>query len=356
VIRTEAAHANFLLAALDELRALARDGIQPDEAQRRFRTLAAAHGGPKVELCFEPEAHGATFHYDAVVDEPEGATTLRYAADRGLPFVLRGAERLADRDLVRVGEQVLKVRDAIALLDFVWAERPLVNRLLDVCVIEAELERAPVELEDAAVQAAMDRLRTANGLFSAAATERWLAERGMTHEAFERHACDQAAILALRERVAPEPSVAARFAGRAASGAYDVATIARLVVADDARGRAFVEEIAAAKLDFLGATAAYGERYAAVDDAPRLAERVTRATLPAAFEGPTGALRIVRDAASATFIVLHVFARRTAVLDDATRELVAEELFAEWLAGRRAAATIEWNWGPVRGTQAARAS
>ena len=95
-------HDHFVLAALDELRALARDRIQPEEAERRFRTLAAAHGGVKVELCFEPEAHGDAFHYDAVVDEPEGATTLRHAADRGLPFLLRGAERLADRDLVRV--------------------------------------------------------------------------------------------------------------------------------------------------------------------------------------------------------------------------------------------------------------
>jgi putative peptide maturation system protein len=336
--------------------ALARDRIQPEEAVRRFRALAAAHGGARVELCYEPEAYGDAFHYDAIVDDADGATTLRHAADRGLPFIVRGAERLTDRDLVRVDAQVLKVRDAIALLDFVWADRPLVQRILDVCVIEAELERAPVEPDDDAVQAALDALRAANGLHSAAATERWLVERGMTHEAFERHACDQAAILALRERVAAAAGgVEARFAERAASGAYDTATIACLTVVDDARGRAFVEEVAAAKLDFLGAAAAYAERFAfeTRDDAPRLLERVTRAAFPAAFDAATatGTLRIVRDAAAATFTLLHVFARRTAVFDAATRELVAEELFAEWLAARRAAATIEWNWGPVRGTR-----
>jgi putative peptide maturation system protein len=350
-------HDHFVLAALDELRALARDQIQPDEAERRFQTLAAAHGGARVTLCFEREAHGNAFHYDAVLDEPEGATTLRHAADRGLPFVLRGAERLTDRDLVRVDAQVLKVRDAIALLDFVWGERPLIERILDVCVIEAELERAPVQLEDAAVQAAMDGLRAARGLHSAAATERWLAERGMTHEAFERHACDQAAILALRERVAAAAGgVEARFAERAASGAYDVATIARLVVADDARGRAFVEEVAAAGLDFLAATAAWAERFGdpapapAGARAPRLVERVTRAALPGVFDSGTGgALRILRSGSA--FHIVHVFATRTAILDAATRDLVAEELFAGWLAERRAAASIEWNWGPVRGTR-----
>ncbi len=332
-----------MLAVIDELRTLARERIPPAQATPRMRELTRRHDRARVELLFEPDAYGDTCHYDAVIDDADGAVTIRYCPDRGLPFLLRGAERLSDRDLVRVGDQVLKIRDAMALLDFVWSERPLMKRLVDVCLIEAELARHPVELSDEQVQDALDRLRADNGLESAAATLRWMAERGMTHEALERYACDQAAILALRERTVGA-QVDAHFAAQ--GGDHTAATLAHWRIPDDETGRAFVEDIAHRRLALTEATAAWLAR-AASGPTPTI-ERVLRRELSgpvarAVFEAAPGHLRIVRDPGVITLV--HVFAVHPAQLDEATRERIADELFAAWLDQQRGAASIEWNWG-----------
>jgi putative peptide maturation system protein len=328
-----------VLAVVAELRRLAREHVAPAQARARMRALGAG-----IELVHERDAYGDTYHYDAIVDEPEGVLTVGYAPDRGQPFLLRGAERLADRDLVRVDGQTLKVRDAIALLDFVWNERRLIERLLDVCLIEAELERAPVEPSDAAVQEALDRIRASQGLHSAAATERWMAERGLTHEALERYACEQAAILAVRER-SVGAQVAERFAQSRAG--YERASFMRLDVPDDEAGRAFVEEVLGTGLDLLAAAGAWMERHPAAR--PPVVETRCRRELPtvlvkAVFACEPGRLGVGRE--EGRIVLVHVLALCSARLDEATRERVADELFAEWLAERRARARIEWNWGP----------
>ena len=337
-----------LLAVVAELRALARAGAAP--AQARARIAAAV--GPGVELVHERDAAGDTYHFDAILDEPGGAVVLRYCPDRSMPFALRGAERVSDRDLVRVDGEVLPVEQAIALLDFVWSERPLMRRLLDVCIMQAALRAEPVDLSDGAVQAALDRIRVTNGLFTADQTQRWMAERGLTHEALEDHAADQAAILALRGRVVGA-RVAAEFAAHRAE--YDAATLAQVVLPDDAEHRALVERVLADHLGIAGAIGlAVGAGRSAGEDLAITSVRrreLTGALREAVFERPAGQLHLVRD--GGRLALVHVFARRAAELDAATEELIATELFDAWLAERRAAARIVWNWGSADRTEGA---
>jgi hypothetical protein len=72
---------------------------------------------------------------------------------------------------------------------------------------------------------------------------------------------------------------------------------------------------------------------------------LTEALANAVFVAEPGRAHVVRQADARTITLVHVFARQAALLDDATRELIADELFAAWLVERRAGATIEWNWG-----------
>ncbi|HEY0476223.1 MAG TPA: TIGR04500 family putative peptide maturation system protein [Kofleriaceae bacterium] len=340
-----------ILAAVTELRALARAGATPADARARIAAVA----GPGAELVHERDAAGPGYHFDAILEEPGGAVTLRYCPDRGMPFALRGAERLSDRDLVEVDGEVLPVAQAIALLDFVWSERPVLRRLLDVCLIQAALRAEPVEVDAAAVQTALDRIRVANGLYSAAETQRWMAERGLSHEALEAHAADQAAILALRDRVVGARLTAELAADRAE---YDAATLARIVVPDDAEHHALVERAAAERLGIaavIGLVVAAG-RAAPGDDLAiaRVRRRELGGALrDAVFERPIGQVHAVRDAGR--LVLVHVFARHAAELDGATAELIAAELFDAWLAERRAAARIVWNWGSADRTAAATA-
>jgi putative peptide maturation system protein len=339
----------IVAAVAAELRALAGDNAPPEAALARMRQLAAG-AGATVQLTFTREPYGDGFAYDAVVDEGDGALVLRFCAERGLPLLLHAAERLQDRELLRVDGQTLLVRDAVALLDFVWSERPLMRRLVDVCLIQAELARTPVELDDAMVQDALDRLRATHGLHDAEATHRWMAERSMTHEALERYAGDQAAILALRERLVGG-EVAAHLAANARD--YDRAVVARLRLPADTRGRSFAEEAATAQLDVTTAAATWLARSDGGGALP-LVEELRRGALSpvlraAVFDEPPGALRVARD--GETLTLLHVYSVVAAALDEPTRERVADDLFGAWLAARRATARIEWNWGQAARTR-----
>jgi hypothetical protein len=42
----------------------------------------------------------------------------------------------------------VKIQQAVACLDFLWNELPIVNRVLDMCLIQEELGRAPIDLTD----------------------------------------------------------------------------------------------------------------------------------------------------------------------------------------------------------------
>ncbi len=331
----------LIVEVIAALRALSRSSATPAQAAVQLRALA----GPRVELVHERDAATDRYQLDAIVELADGAAVVRYCPDRGAPFVLRGAERMTDRDLVQVDGEVMSVSEAIALLDFIWRERPVMRRLLDACLLQAALRADPVELCDDQVQAALDAIRAANGLYSAEATRRWMAERGITHEALEARAADQAAIRALRDRVVGA-AVAGHFAAHRAE--YDGATLARVALPDDPEHRARVEHAVARGMDLtalLGLAVAAG--YAPPEDAPVVARvrrrELTGALCAAVFDAQSGRLHVVREPPRIT--VVHVFAVHPAELDDATAELIAAELFDDWLAQRRSRARIEWNWG-----------
>lgn len=336
-----------LLTVIAALRALSRSSATPAQAAAQIRALA----GPGVELVHERDAATGRTEFDAIVDLPDGAAVVRYCPDRGAPFILRGAERLSDRDLVRVDGEVMSVSHAIALLDFVWRDRPVMRRVLDACILQAALRADPIVPRDDQVQAALDAIRAANGLYSAEATRRWMAERGITHEALEAHAVDQAAIRALRDRVVGA-AVADHFAAHRVD--HDRATLARIAFPDSPDHRALVERAVTDGMDLtavLGLAVAAGAAPAQDDPVVvRVRRRDLSGALRAAvFDAPGGRLRVVRE--PLRIAVVHVFAVHPAELDDATAELIADELFSDWLAQRRSQARIEWNWGTADRTQ-----
>ncbi len=105
---------------------------------------------------------------------------------------------------MRVNANVLKVDQAIALLDFIWDDARLVERLLNTCLIQEELERSPIELSDAELQLALDEFRISKKLFSAEETHAWLERHGMTHQKLERYVHDSALVARLRDRIAAD--------------------------------------------------------------------------------------------------------------------------------------------------------
>ena len=191
------------LDVLDYLSALQREGVQPGEARIRLQPLRGRYPDLGIDLLAEQEAFDGSVHYDALLRRAgEGTVSLSYCPERALPWPLRGVHRWTEGDLLRVDGRVLQVDAALACLDFIWDEAPLIERLVNMCLIQEELERHPIELTDAELQEAMDRFRAAKKLFKAEDTLRWLERHGMTQEKLERYVTENAMVPKLRDRIA----------------------------------------------------------------------------------------------------------------------------------------------------------
>jgi putative peptide maturation system protein len=346
-----------LTEGLDYLRTMAREGTAPEEARARLRPLRGRHPDTPLDLLWEERAYDAFTHYDLLLQLPgEGTVSLSFCADGGLPWPLRGVHRWSEKHLVRVNHIVLKVDQAMACLDFIWEEAPVMQRLLDACLIQEALEKDPVELSAEELQRALDAFRRAHRLYTAEDTRRWMERRGLTHEKLERLVGDEAKIARLRDRIAAG-RVDDYFEEHRAD--FDTARIARMQFPDNESAVRTLRQIRSGELDFCEAaehlfqTAEERPSGAPAELFAVLRRRHTSPELGAAVfaAAPGDLLGPVRtDEGHAVVRVLSVTPAR---LDEPTRAAIKKILFEEWLEERRRAARIEWYWGNAARTGAA---
>jgi putative peptide maturation system protein len=339
---------------LDYLLGLQREGVRPDEAGVRLQAVRGRHPELAIDLLAEEESYDRSVHYDILFRQAgAGTVSLSYCPDRALPWPLRGVHRWSDADLVRVNANVLTVDQAVACLDFIWDEAPLIERLINLCLVQEELAREPITLSDAELQEALDRFRAAKKLFKADDTLRWLERHGMTHESLERHVANQALLVRLRDRIAAS-GVEEYF--RQHPGDFDTARVARLEVADERRARALAEQIRAGRLDFSAAAERCFFEAAERGTPPKaglLAVIERRQAAPALREPLFAAApgQLIGPVPTETgHALLRVLAIVPARLDGRTRAVIKNLLFDAWLAERRRAARIDWCWGNARKT------
>ncbi|MET7426368.1 TIGR04500 family putative peptide maturation system protein [Dactylosporangium sp. NPDC005555] len=300
----------------------------PDLAGTRAAVgaLRARHPGSGLRLLWQREAYDGSVHYDLLLREPDagGTVSLSWCPDDDLPWPLRGVQRGGEMLLVRVDGVALEVADAVAYLDVLWRSQPLRDRLVDACVVRAAIDGD--ELDDEDLQVAADAFRRARDLLTPEATRAWMERERLSDEQFEDLVTHQALVARLRARVT---------AGAGPGSGSGAARHDRLRIVRVERPSAAEAERLAAAPDLLAAAAA--DFAAGTGPAPTL-ETVTRAELPDA--GEVGS--VVGPIATADrFLVAAVLA-----VEPATADSVSRALFAEWLAERRAAARVEWNWGP----------
>jgi putative peptide maturation system protein len=334
---------------LDYLLALQHDRVRPGEAQARLQPLRGRHPSLAINLLAEEQAFDQSIHYDALLRRAgEGTVSLSYCPERAIPWPLRGVQRQSEGDLVRVNTNVLRVDTAMACLDFIWDEAAIVDRLVNLCLIQEELDREPIDLTDAELQEAMNRFRSAKKLFKAEDTLLWLERHGMTHEKLERYVADSAIVPKLRDRIA---------AGRVEEyfrqhpGDFDTARVARIELANESQARDLAGQIRSGAENFFAAAERLSFE-AAGRGAPskaslfamierRQAEPALRDQLFAAAPGQLiGPVPIETG-----YTLMRVVGIIPGQLDDRTRTVIKEILFKDWLAEKRQAARIEWCWG-----------
>lgn len=72
---------------------------------------------------------------------------------------------------------------------------------MNVCLVQEELEKNPIDLSDQELQRAMDGFRRVRKLYKAEDTYSWMERRGITHQQLEQLACSQAKLAKLRDRL-----------------------------------------------------------------------------------------------------------------------------------------------------------
>jgi putative peptide maturation system protein len=271
--------------------------------------------------------------------------SLSFAPNGGLPWPLRGVQRWQDRDLARVNDVVLTVDHAIAQLDFIWDEAPIVRRLVDTCLIQETLKRGPISLDEPDLQEAMDAFRRARGLFAAADMHRWLADAGLSSAKLEHLLTGQATLRKLTARVA-----AGRVDEYFAAHRDELAEVAllRLDFPDLVRACAALDEFCREGSFLSVAQRAIAEAVSSGEQAPVLDSVVLRRREAVNFElsiatEPGAVLGPVPNQRGAALV--QVVAVQPACLDKRTRQTIAQVLFEDWLAERRRTARIEWYWG-----------
>jgi putative peptide maturation system protein len=339
---------------LDYLLALQREGVRPADARAPLAAGRGRHPDLAIDLLEEEESYDQSVHYDVLLRRAgEGTVSLSYCPERAIPWPLRGVHRWSEAELVRVNATVLKVDQAVACLDFIWNEAPIIERLVNWCLIQEELAREPIVLSDAELQEAMDNFRSAKKLFTAEATNRWLERHGMTHQSLEGYVADQALLARLRDRIAAD-GVERYF--RQHPGDFDTARVARLEVGDESRASELARQIRAGALDFSAAAERCFFEMAERGAPPReglLAVIKRRQAAPALREQLFAAVpgQLIGPVPVETgYALMRLLTIIPAELDGRTNATIKHILFEEWLAERRRAARIEWCWGKASKT------
>ena len=340
--------------ALDYLLALQHDDTRPREARARLQTLRNLHPNLEIDLLAEEEAFDQAVHYDALLRcAGEGTVSLSYCPERAIPWPLRGVHRWSEGDLVRVNSNVLQVDAALACLDFIWDEAPTIERLVNLCLMQEELDRQPIDLTDAELQEAMDQFRAARKLFKAEDTLLWLERHGMTHQKLESYVTETAVVPKLRDRI-----TAGRVEEYFCRHTNDFATarVARLEVADETQACELAAQIRSGTQNFFSIAERLFLASPDCNTPPKasLFATIERRHAAATLRDPLFAAapgQLLGPIATGTgHTLMRVLAITPACLDDRTRAAIKDILFTDWLTECRQAARIEWCWGNASNT------
>ncbi|MEN3536406.1 TIGR04500 family putative peptide maturation system protein [Microbispora sp. ZYX-F-249] len=202
------AFAADLADAVTLLRGLppARDRVA--DAHRRVRDWAARRPWLHADLVVDQPPGTTRAGYDLLLAHPEGGTVaLSAEVDDGVPWLVDHSTHWAAGKVLSVDGHELPVATALFTLRALGARDPrLHERLVDHCVLLGEIEGDPEPLTAAEKQRAADGFRLRRGLTTRTRTLEWLAETGMSEEAFRNHVETQARIARVRERFAGEPA------------------------------------------------------------------------------------------------------------------------------------------------------
>jgi putative peptide maturation system protein len=326
-----------------------QEDVDPEEAQKRFDPVREHYPHLSLTLLWEKTSYTGALQYTVLLSLPQvGTVSLSLSPDTAVPWLLHWARHTRENEIVRVNQETLTIEHLMASLNLAWEQTPIAVQLVNMCLIQEAVERYRIQPSAEYLQQALDHFRQVHGLCSAASTQQWMTERGLTHQKFERLLKGQALRAMLQERITTPETVQAYWEQH--PGAFDTVHLACVRFRNRDQATHLWAAIRAGERDFYEAAAqhfvagtllaSHGPffvTYARQALAPAQAATVFAAA-PGDILGPL--------ANTESWDIVRVLARQTAQLSDtATREMVKKAVFETWLATQRQHAHIEWYWG-----------
>jgi putative peptide maturation system protein len=323
--------------------------LPPDEATLHLQAIAERHPDAVVELVWEDQAFDNSLHYDALIRPPGADQTISVSVcpDGALPWALRGLQRWRDSELLRVNNITMAVEEAIAQLDMLWQKSALMQRLIDSCIIEGELQRRNVQVSPEDVQATLDSMRRRRGLFTAAQLKTWLFDSGMTLNALQDMALKIARANRLRDLIVGAETASYFEAHRAAFDQIklSVLEVDTLAIAEEIAARVRRQGVPLMEVAHRRLMSTASAQFSFRSD--------VRHALETEYQVSDFAAESVHVVAGEQVcLVLEVLAVEPVLTNPATAQAVKAKLFQDWLAEQRRTARIEWFWGDAQRTAA----
>ncbi|MEV0972862.1 TIGR04500 family putative peptide maturation system protein [Microtetraspora glauca] len=319
--------AQVLSEGVELLRGLHRRRTAVQEARNAVAEWSARYPAAQAQLVVDVRPGSPVVDYDLLVNHPRGGTVaVSVPVDDGVPWLIDHSTHWAAGYLLSVDRVHVPVAEALAMTrTLARRDQTVHDEIIDQCLVHNEVLTDHEPVGDEELAEAAEEIRRAWRLHDRAATLAWLAEMGMSGPQFEAFIAGAARRRRFRRRKEAELAPAYLDTHRPD---FD------LVRAFWATG---AQPVNGELLRGLGGLLGYGEAQVT------LGERRAR-DLP----GP------LRDAPEETMIgpVRHgdgyltgmVVERRPAGDDAATMAEAGAAAFADWLAARRRAASIEWHW------------
>ena len=298
--------------------------------------------GLRSEVLHDFEEVSGDSHFDILVHASDGTTSISYAPRQETPWPLRGARRRSEQDVVSVNEQMMTLQDVAILLDVMWDDTPLLERIIDEALIRKEIADRKIEMSQAERQADVDAFRSEHALHDADAMRAWLRVRGLSLWEFSEWVTQQSSRRKLRNAVAME-----RLASTSAlSDSYDarIAVLLRYGPVSESEAQLVAAECRSGARTLLRVVA----------DKLAKGERIMSPVCVMTRDG-SGSEYVAQALGSGVGTILGPVPNGTQcdlfeVLaigggGRPLRETLNDALFAQWLAEQRAKAAIHWSWG-----------
>lgn len=332
-----------VVRSIDLLITLPKWAPRLEEARTTFAGMRVEHPGVEMELLSHVDPQKSSVDYDVLLEHPSGGTvTVSFTPDDAIPWSVLQADHWALNLIATINGQHVTFQQALAMLRQDGGEHGFPDALVEAALLREALAEEPPAISTQELQATADAFRRAHGLTTAASTRAWMQRRGLTIDTFDELLRERLLTHTLAERVAGA-GVERYFEEHQAQ--FAAALIARATTSDPRVADRLVTNAVRDGADLLSAgrtLAAGGEDIRLFLGACRREELATALADAVFGAAPNQIVGPILDGRAQD--VIQVLEHRPARLDPATRRSIRDLLFREWLAGKRAEATIIWHW------------